>query len=435
MRRIVLLILLILLLGSKNVHLSAQEVDSTFRFYFYDQRYSLFQLLPDTQGEIIMLGNSITNGANWEEIFNNIRIKNRGISGDNTFGILHRLEEITSSGPDKVFLLIGINDLSKNTPVAVILNNYRRIVLGIQRMSPGTRIYVQSLMPTNNEFPHFPNAKNKDHLVREVNLGIKEIARETGVTFIDLYPHFLSADGQLDKAFTNDGLHLSGEGYLLWAKILRPYIEEDANPAVRTPAGAGDLYYTRRRAMHEALPVVPGGIVMLGNSLTEQGFWNELLPGKNILNRGIGGDNLTGMLDRLPPILKGNPSALFIMGGINNILFYNTPPAGIAEETEKMIRFIREQNPGCAIFIQSILPINEIIGGNKEFLLNRHSVITRSNDELRQLAKRYNAVFIDMYPAFSDGFQRLKAELTTDGIHLNAQGYLQWADILKSYIK
>ena len=202
------------------------QVDSTFRFYFYDQRYSLFEALPRTHGKIIMLGNSITNGGNWSELFDNPSVINRGISGDNTFGILNRLGEIVSLQPAKVFLLIGINDLSRETPVDVILNNYRRIVAKLQEASPETTIYVQSLFPTNNDFDHFPRAQNKDIQIRAVNKGIEEIAIEYGITFIDLYPHFLDEEGKLNKKYTNDGLHLIGEGYLKWAEILKEFISE-----------------------------------------------------------------------------------------------------------------------------------------------------------------------------------------------------------------
>lgn len=202
------------------------QVDSTFRFYFYDQRYSLFEALPRSSGKIVMLGNSITNGGNWSELFNNPDVLNRGISGDNTFGILNRLDEIISLQPSKVFLLIGINDLSRETPVDVVLNNYRRIVAKLQQESPETRIYVQSLFPTNNEFDHFPRAQNRDKEIRAVNRGIQEIANEYGLTFIDLYPHFLDEQGKLSAKYTNDGLHLMGEGYVKWAEILMEFINE-----------------------------------------------------------------------------------------------------------------------------------------------------------------------------------------------------------------
>lgn len=202
------------------------QVDSTYRTYFYEQRQSMFELLPDTEGEIIMLGNSITNGGAWEELFQNPRVKNRGISGDNTFGVLARMNEVLSSKPAKIFILIGINDIAVNNPPSVILENYRKIIQRIIKDSPGTSIYVQSLFPTNNDFSRFSGHQNKDDKVRAVNAGIAQLAIEYGLTFIDLYPQFQNAEGKLDALYTNDGLHLLGPGYVKWSEILRPFVEE-----------------------------------------------------------------------------------------------------------------------------------------------------------------------------------------------------------------
>jgi hypothetical protein len=85
--------------------------NSSFGTY-YDQRKSLFEKLPDTRKEIIFLGNSITDGCEWSELLADRHVKNRGISGDVTAGVLNRIREITASKPAKVFLLIGINDLA-----------------------------------------------------------------------------------------------------------------------------------------------------------------------------------------------------------------------------------------------------------------------------------------------------------------------------------
>jgi lysophospholipase L1-like esterase len=202
------------------------QVDSTYRTYFYEQRQSMFELLPDTEGEIIMLGNSITNGGAWEELFQNPRVKNRGISGDNTFGVLARMEEVLSSKPAKIFILIGINDIALNNAPEVVLVNYRKIIQRIIKDSPGTSIYVQSLFSTNNAFTRFAGHQNKDEQIRAVNAGIADLAIEYGLTFIDLYPQFQDAEGKLDTLYTNDGLHLLGPGYLKWAEILRPFVEE-----------------------------------------------------------------------------------------------------------------------------------------------------------------------------------------------------------------
>ena len=106
--------------------------DSIFNTY-YHQRYSLFKSMPNANAtisnaaasvskrDIIFLGNSINDGSEWYELFNDIRIKNRGISGDMTPGILHRLKEVTNRKPAKVFLMIGINDLGRGvSPDSVV---------------------------------------------------------------------------------------------------------------------------------------------------------------------------------------------------------------------------------------------------------------------------------------------------------------------------
>lgn len=87
--------------------------DSLFSTY-YHQRVSLFRSLPQTKDDIIFLGNSITDGGEWSELFADLSIKNRGISGDNSAGVLNRLDEVYSRHPVKVFLLIGTNDLARN---------------------------------------------------------------------------------------------------------------------------------------------------------------------------------------------------------------------------------------------------------------------------------------------------------------------------------
>ena len=73
----------------------------------YNERKALFETTVDTENEIIFLGNSITEGGDWKVLFPNQNVINRGISGDTTDGILFRLDEITSSKPKKIFILIG----------------------------------------------------------------------------------------------------------------------------------------------------------------------------------------------------------------------------------------------------------------------------------------------------------------------------------------
>jgi lysophospholipase L1-like esterase len=197
--------------------------DSTFRPNSYKSRLEQFRLYPNASTDVIFLGNSITAGVDWSELLQLKDAKNRGISGDISFGILERLDEVTEGKPAKVFILIGINDIARNIPDSVILDNYKRIVAGITSASPSTRIYLQSILPVNNTFPD-KNQFNKDDRIANVNAGLKELAKKSNSTFIDIHTPFLDADRKLEKAFTYDGLHLTVQGYAHWAKILKPFI-------------------------------------------------------------------------------------------------------------------------------------------------------------------------------------------------------------------
>jgi lysophospholipase L1-like esterase len=204
-----------------SLPVSAQSGDTSYRNTYYDQKVSLFRSLPDTRGEIIFLGNSITDGGEWAEIWQNDKVKNRGISSDNTFGVLARLDEIVSSQPAKVFIMIGINDIGRNTPDSLIISNYRKIVSSIRAASPKTKIFVQSILPTNKEFKRFTNHYNKDNHVQIINAALQQFAVVFENTiYVDLYSRFVDSQGRLDKAYTNDGLHLTGAGYLHWKNIL-----------------------------------------------------------------------------------------------------------------------------------------------------------------------------------------------------------------------
>lgn len=214
---------LFLLAASLSVQLNAQTTkwDSTFRPNNYELKVELFKSFNDSKKDIIFLGNSITAGTDWMELLGRTDVRNRGISGDITFGVLERLDEITKGKPAKVFILIGINDISRNIPDSVILCNYQKIIQRIKKESPSTKIYFHTLMPVNNQFTQFKNHYNKDEHILFINQELKTLTKKEKITLIDLYPHFLDADKRLDKRYTADGLHLNAAGYKVWADVLK----------------------------------------------------------------------------------------------------------------------------------------------------------------------------------------------------------------------
>ncbi len=200
----------------------AQKVayDSSFHNSYYDQKTSQHKLLPKGTSDIVFLGNSITDIGEWAEIWQNLIVKNRGISSDITFGVLDRLEDITSGKPSKIFIMIGINDIARNIPVEVIAKNYKTILTRIRKESPQTKIYVQSILPTNSDFTDYINHQNKVEAILKSNTKLIAICKEMDITYINLWPHFANEDGKLKTEFTNDGLHLKGAGYMEWKRVL-----------------------------------------------------------------------------------------------------------------------------------------------------------------------------------------------------------------------
>ncbi|GJM34287.1 MAG: sialate O-acetylesterase [Saprospiraceae bacterium] len=190
---------------------------------YYYQKKSHFEQMPNTKKEIIFLGDSITDGCEWSEVFGNKKIKNRGISGDVTQGVLDRLEEVTESHPRKVFLMIGINDLARGVTTGKVIKNIHDIIQHIREASPKTEIFIQSLLPVNDSFGKFDKHVNKTEAVLTVNVALQKMAGKQ-VTYIDLHQAFANEDGKLDSAYTNDGLHLNGAGYSLWVAEIQRFV-------------------------------------------------------------------------------------------------------------------------------------------------------------------------------------------------------------------
>jgi lysophospholipase L1-like esterase len=219
MRRITTALSLVLLCATAGAQ--TKTWDSTYRPGNFAQRVEQFRDYPNSKKDIIFLGNSITAGVDWAELLRNPNARNRGISADITFGILDRLDEVTEGAPAKVFILIGINDISRNIPDSLIVRNYQQMITRIKKASPSTRIYFHTLLPVNNTFTQFKNHYNKDEHIQYVNEELKKMGQREKITVIDLHSHFVDSEGKLDKRYTQDGLHLTPAGYAVWARVLQ----------------------------------------------------------------------------------------------------------------------------------------------------------------------------------------------------------------------
>lgn len=199
---------------------SNYEEISMYDSSFYQDKKSHFENLSKSEVDIIFLGDSLTDLCEWSEILQDNRIINRGICGDTTAGILNRINNIVEAKPQKIFIMIDINDLSQGVPVGNIANNYKLILETFKNQIPDARIFMQSLLPINNQL----RVRDINEQIIDLNANLKKMAQTFSFQYIDLFPAFLDNNNQLSLQYTSDGVHLNGQGYLVWKEIIEKYV-------------------------------------------------------------------------------------------------------------------------------------------------------------------------------------------------------------------
>jgi len=192
----------------------------------YYHRASLFEVLPIEKSDIVFLGNSIIHYCEWAELFKDNHIKNRGISGDIVQGVYDRLDPIIEGQPKKIFLMIGVNNISRDYTVDSTYMGLVKIVDKLTKECPTTKLYIQSALPVNSTFTNYPKHRTRGEEIKLYNSMIEKMCNEKGITFINLYPLFKCKDSdELDPKYTKDGLHLKGEAYLIWRDAIKKYVK------------------------------------------------------------------------------------------------------------------------------------------------------------------------------------------------------------------
>jgi lysophospholipase L1-like esterase len=214
---------MVMICGLNTQAQQAVKIDSNYANSYYLQRVEYFNQMSIPKNAIVFLGNSITERGEWQEILADspYPIINRGVGGDNSFGILARMERILLAKPRSIFLMDGINDLFRKLPNEVSVNNYRKIIHMIKLKSPKTKIYIESALPINEEMTREPYTKGRNKLVLLLNEKIKAMALEEQITYINICPVFQDEAGHLRKDITPDGVHLKASAYIDWVAYLK----------------------------------------------------------------------------------------------------------------------------------------------------------------------------------------------------------------------
>ena len=176
------------------------------------------------QGAVVFLGDSITQGwgPNMSDEFGDMKVANRGISGDTTRGMLMRLDEdVLSVNPKAVVMLMGTNDLEEGAHPASVGANVMLILKRLREHDPKMPVILCKV------FPSSASKKRPAKAIKEVNGYLERAADgEPRITLLDTWSLFANESGDAKPDEFPDLLHPNDKGYAKWAAALRPAFDK-----------------------------------------------------------------------------------------------------------------------------------------------------------------------------------------------------------------
>ncbi len=240
-----------------------------FRNLWVQRRSAWSKQVQQDQKSVVFLGDSITQG--WGDAMGNsfpeVKVANRGISGDTTRGVLLRLQEdVLVLNPSAVVLLIGTNDLEERAEPETIAGNLRLILAELKKHNPTMPIVLCSV---------FPSSATKSRPVQQIKkineLYFAAVKGDAQVTFIETWHLFADAQGDAKVSEFPDLLHPNGKGYAKWGAALRPIFAT----------------YGFLETAPDTFQLEPGFISLFnGRDLTGWGYRTNNFDGKTTSNEG-----------------------------------------------------------------------------------------------------------------------------------------------------
>lgn len=178
--------------------------------------------------KIVFAGDSITDFYDLGQYYqyDNKILVNSGVSGYKTTNIIKKFKNlIEQHQADKLFLMIGTNDLGGGTDRDEVISNIKNIIEMTKSQSPDTKIYLESIYPVNLSKRSSTEKRNNED-IRYINIQLKKYCEENDITYLEVYSLLADSNGELKDEYTEDGLHLNNAGYDVITSYLKPYVEE-----------------------------------------------------------------------------------------------------------------------------------------------------------------------------------------------------------------
>ena len=212
-----------------------------------------------------------------------------------------------------------------------------------------------------------------------------------------------------------------GVGRFRWPpfEIIQAALRLAVRPAMLPPKSIN--YYSTRTSLFNVLQG-SADVVMLGDSLTEFGSWTELLPGINVINRGIAGDTAPGVSARMEEVVRRQPKIVFLLIGTNDAQTLSQDE--FVESATNIVDTFRRV--GIEIVVQSV----PFVG---EQLRQINQKIEAFNVALEEMCTKREVPFLNLNHTLAPKGV-LEPRFTTDGIHLSAVAYVVWSEQIKAYL-
>ena len=221
MKRFTLLLPLLLL----SVIALAQETKPFNGKEHYKKRTALFNSQPiPAKGHIVMLGDShVEFGKEWGELIQSDKvISNRGIIGDTSTGMKKRALHACKGKPSDLFIECGANDLASGISSKEVADGIISLISTLRKISPGTTLHVNSVLPINESFGRWKTLKGKTDTIPVINLILQRYCADNGIDYVDIFSKLVEpGTNTMRLEYCKDGLHLLPKGYEVWATELK----------------------------------------------------------------------------------------------------------------------------------------------------------------------------------------------------------------------
>jgi Lysophospholipase L1 and related esterases len=173
-------------------------------------------------------------------------------------------------------------------------------------------------------------------------------------------------------------------------------------------------------------------VIFLGDSLTEGLTMINTFEGFNILNKGVNGNTVEKMFDRLnTDVITYNPKIVFIMAGTNN-LWGGDDIDSIIKSYDKILLTIKTVLPDCKVYVQQNIPFGKLAYDNNPAITLKK--FQNYNVRVQQLSAKYGYEYLFIGDLYKDENGLLNQDITKDGVHLKLEYYNKWIDVIKNLI-